>query len=339
MRIQFGLLGLTLAGAMVPGLSHAATAECMSADGACEASNDMGDWIECDCADGSGIGVGGGMEWVGYTEAELEEVCDEHLALFCGTPLTGVMCSGMEGSCNLTNEPFDWVDCECADGSGYGGGGGMSWAGLTEAELELVCEDELAAGCAAGPPPPSGVACGAVLGACVVDNVPVDSVECECADGSVVGSGGGMMWGGLSDDELALVCEEQIEELCGEDGETEGETEGETAGETTDAETAGTTDAETAATTGGETAATTGDQATTGGEGGNEGTTGGEGGHEGTGSASQSSTGGEETAGEEGGADGGDGGGGCSVASRGGVGAWAFMLLGLAGLGWRRRKA
>src|SRR5690606_7838312 len=74
MRIHLGLglFAFTLTELVAPGLAEAATANCMSPDGACEVSNDAGDWIMCSCADGSGGGGGGGNEWDGLTEMELE---------------------------------------------------------------------------------------------------------------------------------------------------------------------------------------------------------------------------------------------------------------------------
>lgn len=83
-------------------------------------------------------------------------------------------CMSKLGSCSLTNVPDDFLSCDCADGSGVGGGGGNEWAGLNQAQLDGVCEETLASFCAPLMPP-DGVECDSNLGYCVVDNEP-DSV-------------------------------------------------------------------------------------------------------------------------------------------------------------------
>lgn len=183
-------LGLT-----VPGLAQAATANCMSPDGTCEVSNDGMDWIDCMCANGGGGGGGGGNAWAGLSEMELQPICDEQLALFCGMvpPPLGIPCMNAFGTCYIDNDPQDSLICECDDGSGGGIGGGMAWAGLSEAELLGICQMEVDNFCFA---PPIGIPCGTVNGSCEIYNQPFDWIECTCADGSQVGLGGGMAWGG-----------------------------------------------------------------------------------------------------------------------------------------------
>src|SRR5688572_30308129 len=88
-------------------------------------------------------------------------------------------CMSADGSCTVSNDGFDWLECMCADGSGGGGGGGNEWAGLSEAELGLICEEQLASFC--GPfIPPDYVECYDVLGSCTIDNEPEDELECYC---------------------------------------------------------------------------------------------------------------------------------------------------------------
>ncbi|MEM6293693.1 MAG: MYXO-CTERM sorting domain-containing protein [Myxococcota bacterium] len=70
------------------------------------------------------------------------------------TPLTAhaleVECSLEDGSiCTVSNDPFDSIECTCADESGGGTSGGEDWADFDEAALLEVCEAELAF-CAAG---------------------------------------------------------------------------------------------------------------------------------------------------------------------------------------------
>ena len=349
MRIHLGLglFAFTLTELVAPGLAEAATANCMSPDGACEVSNDAGDWIMCSCADGSGGGGGGGNEWDGLTEMELEPICDQQLAMFCAggppPPPPGIPCGTASGACLISNMPFDSLECTCADGSAFGYGGGNAWAGLDEMELVGVCEDIVDIECAGGPPPPPpGLECTSPVGACSISNDPEDFIECACVDGTGFGGGGGMTWAGLSDEELLMVCETQLEDGCGE-GETS-ETDGTTPGESGESGESG-NPGDTGGTGGG-----TGGEASTGGvesSGGGEGLdTGGEAEAGSTssepGEGSTSGGGGDATEGatEGGGGGGSDGGnsGGCSVGSAQAPG-WALVLLGMLGLGRRRRRA
>ncbi len=54
-----------------------------------------------------------------------------------------VMCQGPFGTCSVSNDGFDEVDCTC-EGSGFGSTGGNEYAGLTEEELMAACLDFLA---------------------------------------------------------------------------------------------------------------------------------------------------------------------------------------------------
>lgn len=123
-------------------------------------------------------------------------------------------CMTVDGSCDVSNDGFDSISCECNDGSAGGGGGGNAWAGLTEDELQGVCFEELMAFC--GPPmPPTGIQCDGMNGTCWIDNEPSDSLICECNDGSGGFQGGGNEWAGLSDDELLNECEANVDVVCG----------------------------------------------------------------------------------------------------------------------------
>lgn len=97
------------------------------------------------------------------------------------------------------------------------------WAGLSEAELEEVCREELASFCGDPPPPVGGVTCTTDLGSCTVNNDGFDSVSCSCDGGAGDGgTGGGNAWAGLSEEELMDVCLEQVDSFCDFE-ETQGE--------------------------------------------------------------------------------------------------------------------
>jgi MYXO-CTERM domain-containing protein len=148
--LGLGLLAFTLTALVGPSLAYAATANCMSPTGSCEVSNDGEDFTECACADGTGIGGGGGNDWAGLSEVELQPICEEQLANLCGPPpLPDLMCSNRLGECTISNDPVDFVECTCASGEDFSGGGGMMWAGLSDEELLLECEAQLDEGCAA----------------------------------------------------------------------------------------------------------------------------------------------------------------------------------------------
>ena len=330
LHLGLGLLTLTVAGLVAPASAHAAMASCMSPDGSCEISNVPDDMLNCMCADGSGGGYGGGNMWAGLSDMELQPVCDAELASFCGgapPPPPGLVCATMNGTCEISNSPFDYIDCLCSDGTGFGYGGGNMWAGLSDPELIMICEGIANTECMGGPPPPppSAVECSSRLGTCVVDNVPEDSVDCQCADGGEVGGVGGNMWAGLSEGEMLMVCEDQIVELCGEEGGTTSGDTGDSGGDTGDGSGDSTGGGEGTSTGHGDSGEDTGGESDVGESG--EGTTGGPG----------ETDGGSEDSGGSGGGEGG-GGGGCSVAPRGASGGLALALLGLLGLGRRRRR-
>lgn len=381
------LLAFTLATLAGPGLVRAATANCMSPDGTCEVSNDGMDWTECMCADGSGGGGGGGNEWAGLSELELQPICEEQLASFCGpfVPPDYVECYDLLGYCTIDNEPEDELFCECYDGSSDGIAGGMAWAGWSdaqllaecEAQLDTICvpppdaivcnnvngeciidndpEDFLACECTGGDggsfgggnawagyselelhnecgtqlvglcggplPPPPWLECSSSLGECTIDNDPEDLLECTCADGERISSGGGSEWAGLSEDELFMECEEQLFEGCAVGAES---------GSGTDTGNTGDTGSTGAGSSTGEPSPDTGIDGS--------GTSAGS-----TGTPPPATTGDDTTEGAsesgDGGAAGGDGSGcSCSTNGRRALGDWALALLGLAGVGWRRRS-
>lgn len=208
------LLVLTLATLASPGLAHAAVANCMSADGTCEVSNDGFDWLECMCADGSGGGGGGGNEWAGLTELELVPICEEQLAAFCGpfVPPDYVECYGLYGSCTIDNEPEDELECYCIDGTTGMVMGGNAWAGYTDPQLAAECEVQLDAYCVA---PPGSVMCSNANGECTLSNMPEDLAACECVGGDYGSFGGGNAWAGLSELELFGECGMQLVSFCG----------------------------------------------------------------------------------------------------------------------------
>lgn len=335
MRLPLGLalLTFTLTELVGPGIAEAAIADCMSADGSCEVSNDAGDFVSCSCADGTGVAGGGTNDWAGLSELELQPICEEQLAMLCGPvpPPAGVQCVSPAGACVIDNVPEDSLSCECVDGSGGGLAGGNMWAGLSDMELLDQCNMELASLCGGAPPPPPpppALECSSRLGACTIASEPEDFLECVCADGMGFSGGGGNDWAGLSDEELLALCEDALAGGCAVGSETGGET-----GEPGD--------------TGGE----TGGEGSTGG--GSTGEPGQDTGVDDSGGVSEGSSGGvpDPTAGDDatgGASEGSDGGGsgdeggssgGCSVAPRSGPGGWALVLLGLVGVGWRRRRA
>lgn len=397
MRRGLALLALTVTALAVttlagPSLAKAAIAACMSPDGSCEVSNDGFDWIECMCADGSGVGGGGGNEWAGLTELELAPICEEQLANFCGpfVPPDYVECYGLLGSCIIDNEPEDELECQCLDGSsggvppggmawagwsdvqllaeceaqldmicvpppgsvvcsnvngecaianvpedllncqctsgeGGGFGGGNAWAGYSELELHGECGMQLVGLCGGPLPPPPWVECSSSLGECLIDNDPEDLLECTCADGERIADGGGSEWADLSEEELFMECEAQLYEGCGMAAGSSG---GNDTGETGDTGNPGTTGA---ASSTGEPPADTGlDDATS--------TSAGS-----SGAPDPATTGDDATEGasdDSGGAAQGDGSGcSCSTSHRSRPADWALALLGLVGLGWRRRRA
>ncbi|MBX7081096.1 MAG: hypothetical protein K1X88_17985 [Nannocystaceae bacterium] len=60
-----------------------------------------------------------------------------------------VACRTMDGSCTVSNDPFDSISCSCNDTGGDESSGGDMWADLTEDELMEICLAEVAF-CGAG---------------------------------------------------------------------------------------------------------------------------------------------------------------------------------------------
>ncbi|MCH9684476.1 MAG: hypothetical protein K0V04_23780 [Deltaproteobacteria bacterium] len=351
-HLSLGLFVSTLVGLATPLTAQAAEAMCVGPEGDCTVSNVPEDNLICNCASGLGGGFFGGNQWAGLSDTDLEPICDAELLAFCGgaPPFPGLECMGMNGTCTISNNPIDWIECACDDGSGFGGGGGNQWAGLSDADLLLICEDQANMGCMGGPPPPPGLVCQNADGICEISNFPEDNLFCECADGSAGGIGGGNNWAGLSDADLLMVCDDELVQFCSgglppATTTTDGpDTEG---GESSTSDDPGATD--TSTTSGDDATSTTTTSATGSPDTGDDDTdppgTSEEGGSgaASTGVSSNGSTSVAATTGGSGGADGGadgggDGGGGCSVAPRSNAGGWGLMLLGLAGLGWRRRR-
>lgn len=197
-----------------PALGQAATANCMGALGTCEVTNDGFDWAECTCADGSGIGFGGGNEWAGLSEVELGPICEEQLASLCGPIVEPeqIICANSYGTCAIDNDPADSILCDCWDGTTGGVPGGGAWAGYSDRELFLECATQLFMVCL---PPATSLDCSNANGQCTIANEPLDFLSCECADGSGSGQNGGNAWAGYSELELFDECGTELVGLCG----------------------------------------------------------------------------------------------------------------------------
>src|SRR5262245_12444385 len=65
-------------------------------------------------------------------------------------------CMNADGSCVVNNDAGDFVACECTSGESPMGGGANDWAGLSEVELQPICDEQLALLC---PPPPVEIMC------------------------------------------------------------------------------------------------------------------------------------------------------------------------------------
>jgi len=271
-----------------------------------------------------------------------------------------VDCEDAFGSCTVINDYADSVTCECSGAGGEsasvtGESGTNEWEGLSEAELLVICEERLTQMCNPGPVPEEGIPCENAQGRCVVDNDPADAVFCACNDGSgggegdSGGSGGGNGWAGLSEQELQEVCFEQLDSFCPVSAEvttdsatTDTGVNDDTSGPDDAGATSGTS--ETEGTTGAATAADTGNETAQSGEGGD-------------GSPGGTTTGVADTGSGAGSAASADGGGGdassgaddaaadadedmkgCRVDPRGGAPGGAMLVL-LAALGLRRRRA
>lgn len=138
------LLGL-LSGFAYAAPASAATVECSDEFGSCTVSNDNGDFMTCSCGspeEGSSTAGTGGTEWEHLTEAELEEMCLSNLR-FCNyepEPVEGVTCSTRQATCTISNDPYDYINCDCAGGEGgFGGTGGREWEGLDDEQLMDIC--------------------------------------------------------------------------------------------------------------------------------------------------------------------------------------------------------
>jgi len=121
-----------------------------------------------------------------------------------------VECAGPLGTCSVTNDVVDMADCDCIDGGNIGFGGGNRWAGLSEEELTVICDDLIEPMCGAPPLPDTN--CGNEDGACSVTED--GGVSCECDDGSGFGMPG-MRGVQLSDPEQQALCEENLV-FCGD---------------------------------------------------------------------------------------------------------------------------
>ncbi len=140
--------------AFVLGLAQPAAADsaaCMEENGACEVSNDMGDWVECECADGGGFGGSGGNEYDGLTEDELLEICYMFLedCGFVPEPPPSAMCETEEGSCVVGSSPPSYA-CDCESGPSAFGDGEDEWADMTQEELDAVCVELVPVICTGG---------------------------------------------------------------------------------------------------------------------------------------------------------------------------------------------
>lgn len=129
--------------AFLLGLAQPAAAdsvECAEDNGTCMVSNDMGDWVECECADGGGFGGSGGNEYDGLTEDELLEICYGFLedCGFVPPPPPSSMCETEEGSCVVGSSPPSYA-CDCEVGPSAFGDGEDEWEGMTQEELDAVC--------------------------------------------------------------------------------------------------------------------------------------------------------------------------------------------------------
>ena len=91
----------------------------------------------------------------------------------------------------------------------------MTWLGRTTLGLALALTAWLVPATARA----VTVDCSNPFGSCEVSNDGADEVFCDCDNGGT-GSTGGMDWSGLSEEELLVVCFDQLE-FCGPIGETE----------------------------------------------------------------------------------------------------------------------
>jgi MYXO-CTERM domain-containing protein len=303
--------------------------ECWGGLGSCTIDNEPEDELECWCADGTTPGNIGGNMWAGWDDMMLFTECEAQLDALCLPPPGSLECMNTNGQCWIDNQPMDFLACDCGGGDGGSFGGGNAWAGYDEGQLYDQCGLELVSFCGGPLPPPLWLECSSSLGECIIDNDPEDLLECTCADGQMIASGGGNTWAGLSDEELFMECEEQLYEGCGVSAESGS---GSDSGDSGDSTGGGDSSSSGSAGSTGEPPADTGIDGS-----GSEGSTGG--------TPPPAGTGDDTTGGGSEGSDGGaaDGGGGsgcsCSTDGRSEGGGWALMLLGLVGVGFGRRRA
>lgn len=296
--------------------------ECYAELGYCAIDNDPEDSLQCECWDGSYPGFVGGNAWADWTDEQLLAECAVQAVAACPPPPVTFLCSNPNGECTIANEPADFVDCTCSDGSAGASYGGSAWAGYSELDLLDACGTQLVSICGGPFPTPPWVECSSSLGECTIGNLPADLLECTCADGTAISRGGGSTWARLSEEELFEECEVQLYEGCSADTSDSGGTSTEDTG-------SGSTSSSSASSTG-EPGEDTGVDESGGAIEGSSGTPG------------PVTTGDDAPAGSEGGdggaIEGGGGGCGCSTSERPHTGAWALMLFGLAGAFRRRRR-
>jgi MYXO-CTERM domain-containing protein len=289
--------------------------ECWGAFGFCILENDPEDSLFCECYDGSVTGVAGGNAWAGYDDAMLLAECEVQLDMSCMPPAAGIACSNANGECTIANVPSDFLACECGSGDGGVMSGGNAWAGYSELDLHTECGTQLVSFCGGPLPPLPWVECSSKLGACMIDNDPADVLECTCADGQRISGGGGNEWAGLSNDELFTECEEQLYQGCAAGADSGTDT-----GDTT-----------------------TTDSGSSSGDSGPDTGIDGSGDSSSTGTPPPPPTTSDDATGDSSGGDGGatgDGGGcSCTTSRPPSTGEWLLALLGVVGVGWRRRRA
>jgi MYXO-CTERM domain-containing protein len=194
--------------------ARALDAACMSKLGDCSVTNSPQDFTSCECVGGEGIAGGGGNEWAGLNQAQLQAVCEEQLDQFCGPPgpIEGVPCESELGMCIVDNEP-DSVSCDCVGEGGGGAAGGNEWDGFTDEQLAGVCAEQLEVWC--GDQPDPEWLCENDLGGCSITTDEDVSVFCGCAFGGGGGGPGDPEWVDLGEDELLEVCFMQLDNYCG----------------------------------------------------------------------------------------------------------------------------
>lgn len=123
-------------------------------------------------------------------------------------------CTSPDGWCELGNEGGgDFMTCLCADNTYVISDGTDEWGELSAAELQPICESQLSAHCGT-PPPPDEIHCAGLIGECIIDSTPEDSLWCECTDGNTDGFVGGSTWAGYSGEALLAECEAELESRC-----------------------------------------------------------------------------------------------------------------------------